>query len=130
MTKEISEYDDIIDVRDVIARVEALEYDGETEADIESLKQTDEADELVALRELLGNLAGYGGDEQWRGDWYPLTLIRDSYFVEAMRELVEVIGDLPKEFPSYIEIDWDATARNLRVDYSSVEFNGVTYWYR
>ena len=27
-------------------------------------------------------------------------------------------------------IDWDAAADALRIDYSSVEFEGVTFWYR
>jgi hypothetical protein len=91
---------------------------------------SDEAEELATLEGLLSELAGYGGDEQWEGDWYPVTLIRDSYFTEAMRELVSDIGDLPKDIPSYLAIDWEATADNLRADYSSVEFDGVTYWYR
>ena len=120
---DISNSDDMIDVRDVIARVEALEG-------LEPEVGTDERDELQGLCLLLGGLQGYGGDEQWRGDWYPGSLIRDSYFVEAMQELCEDIGDMPKGFPHYMVIDWKATADNLRADYSSVEFDGVTYWYR
>lgn len=64
------------------------------------------------------------------GDWYPVGFIRDSYFTEAMKELVEDIGDLPKNAPAYLVIDWEATADNLRVDYSSVEIDGAIYWYR
>jgi hypothetical protein len=42
--------------------------------------------------------------------------------------LLEDIGDLPKNLPSYltITVDYDA----LQMDYTSVEFDGVTYWYR
>jgi hypothetical protein len=129
---EISNSDDMIDVRDVIARVEELEAAKEAYADRMDDWQAnaDNAEELEKLSALLNDLAGYGGDEQWRGDWYPITLIRDSYFVEAMRELCEDIGDFPNGVPSYYVIDWEATARNLRADYSSVEFDGVTYWYR
>ncbi|EIP87405.1 hypothetical protein A33K_15424 [Burkholderia humptydooensis MSMB43] len=79
---------------------------------------------------MLDDLAGYGGDEQWEGRWYPVTLVRDSYFEDYARELVEDIGDLPKGLPAYIEVDWAATARNIRADYSSVEFDDVTFWYR
>jgi hypothetical protein len=160
---EISKFDDMIDVRDVIERFEQLEE--ERDGPLETLKEArealdnfdpsegggDEAElqqdaanaerdyqgwhdnngtELEHLQGLLDDLRGNGGDERWRGDWYPVTLIRDSHFVEAMQELVSDIGDLPRDIPSYLEIDWDATARNLRVDYSSVEFDGVTYWYR
>jgi hypothetical protein len=78
----------------------------------------------------MSELAGCGGDEQWQGVWYPVTLISDSYFVDAMRELVQDIGDLPRDIPAYLAIDWEATADNLRVDYSSVDIGGLTYWYR
>jgi hypothetical protein len=44
--------------------------------------------------------------------------------------MLEDCGDIPKGIPSYIEIDWEATASNIRVDYSSVEIDDVTYWYR
>ncbi len=114
---------DIIDVRDLIERFEDLEADEARDAD-------DEA-EFARLELLLDELAGNGGDEQWRGDWYPLTLIHDSYFATYARELVEDIGDVPDGFPHYIVIDWEATAENIRQDYSSIEgFDGETYWYR
>jgi DNA repair exonuclease SbcCD ATPase subunit len=61
-------------------------------------------------------------------DWeYGVALYRESYFVEAMQEMVQDIGDLPKNIPAYLEIDWEATAKNLRVDYTEIEFDGVTY---
>lgn len=40
------------------------------------------------------------------------------------------IGYLPKDLPSWIEIDWNATAYNVRQDYDSVEYQGDTYWGR
>ena len=58
------------------------------------------------------------------------NMINDSYFVEYCEELVTDIGDMPKKIPGYIVIDWDATADNLKADYSSVDFDGVTFWYR
>lgn len=137
-TLEISNSDDMIDVRDVIARYEALEElrenaAGDSREEGEALVIFDESEkggEYKLLGALLNDLKGYGGDEQWRGDWYPITLIRDSYFVEAMQELCEDIGDFPKGIPAYYVINWKATANNLRADYSSVEFGDVTYWYR
>lgn len=139
MTRDISSNDDQIDVRDVIARVEELEeeqstFEHDDDGNLTNAEWSsacpDEAAELATLSSLLSDLKGYGGDEQWRGDWYPIGLIRDSYFVEAMKELCEDIGDFPNGVPGYYVIDWKATADNLRVDYSSVEFEGVTYWYR
>lgn len=132
MTKhEISNSDDVIDVRDVIARVEELEGDESIQQDIDNLILSDEGQELVGLRELLADLCGYGGDEQWRGDWYPITLVRDSYFKEHAQELAEDCGmvNANATWPNNC-IDWDKAARELRMDYSSVEFDGVTYWYR
>jgi hypothetical protein len=133
---DINNMQDILDVRDIIARVEELregreEYNEKMSDGAAWDKVEDgEPEELKTLESLLSELAGYGGDEQWEGVWYPVTLIRDSYFTDYAQELCEDIGDIPRELPHYIEIDWEATARNIRTDYSSVEFDGVTYWYR
>ena len=88
----------------------------------------DYKDELDTLGNLLSELCGNGGDHQWKGDWYPVTLIRDSYFEESMDDMLEDIGAMPKDIPCYltITVDYDA----LKMDYTSVEFDGVTYWYR
>lgn len=121
---------DQIDVRDIIARFEdiedALSDDAET---AESFDEDDKA-EAKQLQDILEELCGNGGDEQWRGDWYPVGLIRDSYFTDAMKDLVQDIGDLPKDIPKYLEIDWEATADNLRADYTAIEIDGETYWCR
>lgn len=132
MTYTLNNTDDVIDLRDVMARVEELE--GEIEAYAEKMDDwqanADAQEELTQLRNLLDELKGYGGDEQWRGDLYPVTLIRDSYFTDYARELLEDCGEVPANLPSYIEVDWDATARNIQVDYATVEINGAQYWYR
>ena len=123
---------DIIDVRDIIERVEELEgLLGNEEGTDEGWQGTDaEWDELAMLQVLMADLRGNGGDEQWRGDWYPLTLIREPYFVDYVRELLEDCGDIPKDLPHYIHIDWQATARDVGMDYTSTEIDGVTYFYR
>lgn len=112
---------DLIDIRDVIEAIEAYE-------DEESPGMDDE--EQAARLALMAELAGYGGDEEWRGDWYPCLLIRDDHFEDYARQLVEDIGDLPNGMPAYIVVDWQETAENIRQDYSCVEIAGVTYWYR
>lgn len=53
-------------------------------------------------------------DDCYRGKWNS-----DEEFAE---ELVTSIGDLPDNMPSYIVIDWEATASNLMYDYS--EYDG------
>lgn len=143
---------EIIDVRDVIERVEGLEEDllaafneqqviedDDTETDDptdgafrEWCKVTthEDASEYLALCELLDDLCGNGGDELWRGEWFPVTLISEDYFTEYAKELIQDVGDLPRDIPSYLEIDWDATAENIKVDYSTTEIEGATYYYR
>ncbi len=144
----ITNTDDLIDVRDIIARVEELEeergdlqsatddcdsaeQEREAIAALDAWNESDEAAELATLSELLSDLAGCGGDEQWRGDWYPVTLVRDSHFTEYAQELADDIGamDTAATWP-HTCIDWEWAARELQMDYSSVEFDGVTYWYR
>ncbi len=133
MTNYIDNTQEIIDVRDIIERVEELESaiqeyeneDGDLELHDEHISQKDELEEL---RGLLSELAGYGGDEQFEGDWYPSTLIHDDYFETAMDELLEDIGDIPRDLPCYLKITVDYDA--LQQDYSSVEIHNQTYWYR
>lgn len=133
-TTEISNSDDTIDSRDVIERIETLqgeredfEHDGDgnrTESDWAEA-HPEEAVELAALEALAAEAEGYADD--WS---YGAALIRDSYFTDYCEELVKDIADLPKDIPGYIVIDWEATAENIKVGYTSVEFDGVTYWVR
>jgi hypothetical protein len=150
--------DDTIDSRDVIARIEELESEREELQDavtaalerreeleaIEAptLAEADElglsgsaetalndwdrgsaGEELAALKALQDEAEGYAPD--WH---HGTTLIRDSYFNEYMDELLQDIGDIPKDLPSYltVTVDYDA----LQSDYTAVEFSGVTYWVR
>ena len=119
---------DTIDVRDIIARYESVE-NAVTASDADTVSANTLA-EALTLGALLDDLKGNGGDEQWRGDWYPGSLIRDSYFQTYARELLEDCGDIPRDLPAYIQIDWAATARNIRMDYLSCEIDSVIYWYR
>jgi hypothetical protein len=115
---------DIIDVRDIIARVEELE------PVVATTGESDLIAEWKKLTAILAELVGYGGDEEWRGDWYPVTLIQDKYFEDYVRELLDDCGTIPKDLPHYVAIDWETTAQNIQVDYTPVEIDGLTYWYR
>lgn len=128
---DISNMDDMIDARDIIARIEELEDLCEPEEDGTSMADDEDREELATLSGFLAQMKGYGGDEQWRGDWYPVTLIRDSYFEDYAQELAWDIGAVNSDaaWPANC-IDWEAAARQLQMDYTSVEFDGVTYWYR
>src|SRR5574343_858449 len=122
--------DDIINVRDIIERIEELE--SEIEAYAEKMDDwqanADNQEELETLTAILEDLKGYGGDEQWRGDWYPVTLIRESYFTDYAKEMVCDCYDL--KLPPFVHVDWEATAREVKMDYSTVEIDGVTLFYR
>jgi len=130
--RDIDNTQDLIDVRDVIARVEEIESSVEDYTGTEGEPEPDDyTEELVTLTAFLADLAGNGGDEEWRGDWYPVTLVRDSYFKEYAQDLAEDIGAIPDnaQWPCRC-IDWDKAAWELRMDYTSAEYGGVTYWYR
>ncbi len=162
MTRTISNSDDVIDSRDVIARIEELEgewadlVDTFTEADearqeavsagnvelaadmtakageaqdaLDNWDGSDEATELKALKSLAEQAEGYADD--WR---HGAALVRESYFKEYAQQFADDIGAVDRDrtmnWP-YTCIDWDAAADELRMDYTSVEFDGVTYWVR
>lgn len=129
MSNTISNTDDMIDSRDIVERFEELEAEREAlagESNDEDRKEWDEenGEELKTLRNLIEQIDGYAGDNASDG----VGLIRDSYFNAAMDELLEDIGDIPKDLPSYLTITVDYKA--LQMDYTSCEFDGVTYWFR
>jgi predicted nucleic acid-binding Zn-ribbon protein len=151
MTTEISNSDDIIDSRDVIKKIEELESDLEDveeeietlkdemreaetedeEADLESqledkIAEADEIrDELKPLLDLQREAEGYC---EWRDG---AALIRDSYFKEYAEQYADDVGAINREahWPN-CHIDWEAAAEDLKSDFTSVDFEGVTYWIR
>lgn len=129
MTNSISNTDEIIDSRDVIARIAELESerdDWEDEDGKEWAEENpDEAEELEKLQAFAEEAEDYASD--WR---YGAMLINGDYFTEYCKELLNDIGELPRDLPDYIVIDWDATADNLKVDYTEVDFDGQTYLVR
>lgn len=65
------------------------------------------------------------------GEWiHGEALIHEDYWVEYVEELCKDIGDLPKDVPWYIAIDWEKTADNIKMDYSELTIAGHTYFYR
>jgi hypothetical protein len=125
---------DILDIRDLIDEFEGLSEELE-ELEDEGLSHDDieasfDFDRYEALEVLLDELEGLGGDHQWHGKWFPIMLIPDEDFTEYAQELLQDIGDLPRDIPSYIDINWESTADNIKEDYSSVDFEGTEYWFR
>lgn len=127
----------VIDVRDIIARVEGLrvcrdEYNDKMGSpDAWHSVPDGEPDELAMLEGILSELAGYGGDEEFDGDWYPVHLIAEGYFQDYAQDLAEGCGmvDTNASWPMNC-IDWEQAARELQMDYSHIIIHGSTYWYR
>ena len=113
------------DTTELETDLDGAEQDLETAKDRLSDWDDDNGDELKALQTLNDEAEGYADD--WR---HGATLIQEDYFPEYCQELLADIGDLPRNLPDYLVIDWDATADNLRADYTNVDFDGTTYLIR
>lgn len=132
--------DDIIDSRDVIARIEELESEIETAIEDEGLESYEDKvavaggvddfdksleEELATLRELADEASG-------SPDWtYGEILIRDDHFEDYAQQLAEDCGSIntDSQWPNNC-IDWEEAADQLKQDYASVVFDGVDYWIR
>ena len=152
MTREIGNCEDVIDSRDVIARIEELYDELHDEYSDYMLEQEhtptgiddvsfddwldledhlrDEKDEYLSLVKL----AKQGEDSP---DWsYGETLIHEDYFTKYIEELIEDCYEIPKEMKSgnwpwrHVVIDYEAAAEEAKQDYFSVNFDGATYWIR
>lgn len=118
---------------DALLEVETARDDHETEI----AKYADSIDELREdikdLEEELKPIKEFANDGEGYGDWANgETLIRESYWVDYVKDLVTDIGDLPRELPYYIEsnINWEGVADDLLVDYTTLDFDGETYYMR
>lgn len=118
----------MLDSRELQERLEELE--GMDEAYRESLGTSmpeaplDDAEtaELKELRELAENV------QEWQ---YGATLIPEDDFEDYARELAEDCGMIPadRQWPMTC-IDWEKAAEELQTDYTSVEYQGKTYYVR
>lgn len=134
----IQNTNEIIDSRDIIERLNELEKDiidacgkdagdfGDIEtwldyAESENVEAVEEYRNLYKLQEQCEDLSDWEHGE---------TLVHASYWVDYVYDLLRDCGDLPKDIPHYIEIDWDATANNIEQDYMRVDFGGEEYLIR
>jgi len=120
--KTITNRDDIIDSRDVIDYIKLLDKDTHP-------SEQKELDALLKLQEEFITIYREDtGKELWRNG---VTLVSDDYFEEFAQHEAEEMFDIPTnvvcQWPWYC-MDWDRAARELQMDYSSVEFDGQTYW--
>ena len=122
---------DIIDAEDVLKLLDELEgmlddpagdpgqvNEGDDEPALDDDQQAT-LRELRKVREELARAADSG------------PMIADSYFETYARELAEDIGAIdPKATWPVNYIDWTAAAEALQTEYTSVEIDGCTFWYR
>lgn len=103
--------DDIIDVCNIIEYYESLNEDDTNEKEIMDFIK----------KNILDELAGNGGDEEWRGEWYPVTLIADWYFTTYAEDFAKDCFDVSDvaNWP-YNHIDWERAANELMIDYSEI----------
>ena len=99
---------------------ELLTVQDEIEKGKESLQ--DLRDELQPLLDLK-----YEGIPDWD---YGATLIPESDWEEYVEDLLKDCGYISNDVPWWIVIDWAATADNVAADYSTVDYDGDTYYYR
>lgn len=108
--EEISEILFLIDDSDVVVFLECWE---------DELKEIEDID----------NLESEVSSSEWD---YGITFIPEDEFEEYCKELVKDCGFISRDTPMLIQnnIDWAGVAEDMKMDYSEVEFRGVSYLYR
>lgn len=127
---------EIIFGRDIEDRIDDLDetyrYDVEgnlLDAPIEGFP-TDEYDALQKIKETIEDYS----EEPLKHT----TLYRDDYFPRFAEQFADDIGVVndPARWGNgntpwpLMHIDWEAAAEDLKQDYSSVEIDGVDFWFR
>jgi hypothetical protein len=151
MSREISIGDDIIDSRDAIKKLEELNDERESldqailDAYQEWFADREDTELTEALKQSVIDYQDWSDWEeykQWKefseegesiaADWiHGEAFILDRYFKEYAEQLADDIGSIDRNarWPNDC-IDWDRAARELQMDYSSIEIDGHTYWAR
>ena len=128
--------EDTFDSREAIERIDELtaEFVDSTDSDPAATMSIDDwahgltqddAAELAALIALRDECDGYVSD--WT---YGETFIHEGYFTAYCMEMLSELEYLPADLPSWVIIDEDETAANMKADYTDYEFMGSTYYAR
>lgn len=119
---------DIFDREDIDAKISEilLELGLYSEPDEDEISEMQDADkvDLWVLDDLIAVIAFRenvdGAD----------TFIRDSYFIDYAESFAYDIGEIEQDAVITNYVDWERYADDLKQDYSSAEYDGVTYYYR
>lgn len=103
-----------------------IEQVGAEEGDYAWDREDDE--KLADLEQLQSELSG---DLRYHGDNLEPTMIREDTFEEYAQELAEDVGAIGADLQwPLMHIDWEAAADALKIDYTSVEYDGHTWLIR
>lgn len=156
--KEITNSDDIIDGRELQRRIDYLEAERESLAEsleeareslreeTDKLREVGHEPDLTELQEAVTNwsdsLAEWDASDEAKElktlqaiasnvDTRDATLIRADHFPQYAQQQAEELNprDALARWP-FTCIDWDQAAHELQGDYSSLDFDGVTYYVR
>ena len=87
----------------------------------------EDSERAAQIDALFAELADYAGDSPEDG----IELVPDSDFEDYARQLAEDCGMIPEDLGWPLScIVWERAARELRMDYTLVTFDGEDYWYR
>lgn len=94
----------------------------ELQVEFEEFERTDDVDntrykDLLELKEALG--------QSWDSD---VDLINESYLKQYIKKELQGCVEIPESLEPYI--DYDKYAEDCETDYSTVEFEDVTWYYR
>jgi hypothetical protein len=138
---------DILDLRDVadewqemldemggnVPNTEGMSWGEVADATSAFLAEPEQAEQLAKYVELCGELGCEPTPDdlrKWANDYDP-TLIEDDYFEEYARDLADELGmNIDAQSWPLTYINWERAAEALQMDYSSVEYDGDTYYYR
>ena len=118
----ISEYNETIEE---IYGEEAVYYDIEDieDADEKILKDLYSFEEYEELKDFIDELSSYCSEFK-----YGATIIHEDYFEEFVEDYCKGCGYIRNDHPNWIEIDWTATAENMKYDYTEVCYDNENYF--
>ena len=93
------------------------------DCEFEYNRYSEELAELESLKEEISNNSDEGFE-------YGIQLIHENDIDDYLHSMLEDCGYIPKDMPSWIKIDWQATYDNMKEDYNEIELNGNTFYVR